>query len=200
MHANREREALHISAALADPERLIILGQLCHAELRLEELAQRTALSETVIRSHLHRLREAGLVQLRMIDRQQVYHVNRLRIQKFARQIEDLLAAPVAIQPKPDSSWVDALDLPDADKKVLRHYVSNNHISEIPAKQDKFWALLRWVVLRFEAGRTYTEGDVNAILMALHPDYATLRRGLIDYRLLDRARDGSTYWRPVPKS
>jgi hypothetical protein len=48
------------------------------------------------------------------------------------------------------------------------------------------------VLRRFEAGRTYTEPEVNALLRQAHDDVAFLRRELVDYRYLERA-DGS-YW------
>ncbi len=46
---------------------------------------------------------------------------------------------------------------------------------------------------RFVPGVRYTETEVNRELMAIYPDYVSLRRGLVDHGLMDRA-DGR-YWR-----
>ncbi|SDL11321.1 transcriptional regulator [Paenibacillus jilunlii] len=67
-------------------------------------------------------------------------------------------------------------------------------LSEFPKKQKRKAAILRQLIKRFETGRQYTEKEVNALLKEASPDYVTLRRYLIDYGLLDREPDGSTYW------
>ncbi|MCZ4150164.1 transcriptional regulator, partial [Escherichia coli] len=41
---------------------------------------------------------------------------------------------------------------------------------------------------------TYTEKQVNELLGRVYPDYAEIRRYLVDYALLDRKQDGSEYW------
>jgi hypothetical protein len=46
--------------------------------------------------------------------------------------------------------------------------------------------VLEYLAGRFEPGRDYTEADVNAILGELHDDYVTVRRLLVDERLLER--------------
>ena len=47
--------------------------------------------------------------------------------------------------------------------------------------------MLLELLRRFEAGRDYSEPEVNAILREAHDDVATLRRELVDYRYLVRA-------------
>jgi hypothetical protein len=67
-------------------------------------------------------------------------------------------------------------------------------LSEFPKKQKRKAAILRQLIQRFETGRKYSEKEINAILESAYPDYVTLRRYLIDYGLLDRKDDGSSYW------
>ena len=45
----------------------------------------------------------------------------------------------------------------------------------------------------FETERRYPEAEVNAVINQVHEDHATLRRLLVDYRLMERA--GGVYWR-----
>ena len=63
----------------------------------------------------------------------------------------------------------------------------------MPAKQSRQLALYDLIAQRFIPGVRYTELEVNRELMQLYDDYVTLRRGLIDFGLMDRA-DGQ-YWR-----
>jgi hypothetical protein len=52
--------------------------------------------------------------------------------------------------------------------------------------------VLRHLVREFEPGRRYPEKQVNAQLGRYHADTASLRRALIEYRLMQRA--GGVYW------
>ena len=53
-----------------------------------------------------------------------------------------------------------------------------------------------YLATRFQAGREYSEREVNELLMDWHTfgDWALLRRVLFDWRYLDRESDGSRYW------
>ncbi|MBQ2668560.1 MAG: DUF2087 domain-containing protein [Clostridia bacterium] len=62
-------------------------------------------------------------------------------------------------------------------------------------KEKKKIVILRRVAAEFEAGRQYTEPEVNAILKDIWADFATMRRYLIEYGYLDRTKDGKTYWK-----
>jgi len=61
-------------------------------------------------------------------------------------------------------------------------------------KRKKFEAILRIVAHRFEAGETYNEREVNDRQREFSDDVATLRRGLIDHRMMQRDPPGSGYW------
>lgn len=57
--------------------------------------------------------------------------------------------------------------------------------------------ILDYLASKFEFGLTYTEGEVNAILLEFHTfnDWALLRRELFDRGYFNREKDGSRYWR-----
>ncbi len=82
---------------------------------------------------------------------------------------------------------------PDDVRKVLRAFVVDGRITQIPSQGAKRRLLLDWVAQDFEPGRHYTEAMVNLILGKRHADTAALRRYLVDDNILDRA-DGE-YWR-----
>lgn len=64
-----------------------------------------------------------------------------------------------------------------------------------PKRQKDKLVLLRRIAGLFEAGRSYSETEVNATLGPVWHDYVTIRRYLIEYRFLDRMSDCSQYWR-----
>lgn len=71
----------------------------------------------------------------------------------------------------------------------------NGPLDSFPLRKEKRKvAILRHLVTRFASGRTYTEKEVNAVLQPIYPDYALLRRYLIEYGFMDRTPDGSAYW------
>lgn len=57
-------------------------------------------------------------------------------------------------------------------------------------------AILLYLSGKFEAGRGYTEKEVNEVISRWHSfgDYALLRRELFDYHFLGRTKDGRSYW------
>jgi hypothetical protein len=75
----------------------------------------------------------------------------------------------------------------------LRAYVRDGEIAVMPAKQARRRLLLIEVARGFEPGVRYSETAVSSFLAALYPDYAALRRCLVDEGFLSR-QDGE-YWR-----
>jgi hypothetical protein len=75
----------------------------------------------------------------------------------------------------------------------LRVFLSDGRIEAMPARLSRRRLLLGIVAEAFEPGVHYPERQVNLFLRALHPDYAALRRYLVDEDFLSRA-DGQ-YWR-----
>lgn len=188
--------ALFMLKALADGSRLTLLRILNEDELSVGEMAERLNLGEPTVSHHLVRLREAGLVTLRMAGTQRFYRVNATGLAKFkalANEIEKL--PPVETPVVSDDRWIDTLDWDDADKQVLKEYTSNGKIKQLPTKQKKFLVILRWLATLFKPDTMYTEPEVNAILKVVYEfDYVSLRRDLISMGYLRRERGGGKYW------
>jgi hypothetical protein len=80
------------------------------------------------------------------------------------------------------------------DGRVLENFVNPaGKLLSIPVQRKKRLAVLRWLVEDFQPGRLYTEDEVNRIIARRHPDFASLRRFLVDEELMQRRR--SVYWR-----
>lgn len=173
--------------ALADPNRLKILGLLAKERLSVEELAETLKLSPSTVSHHLSRLAEAGLVSARAESYYNVYQLESGALEEIARSLLSKDTLP---------SIADDLDMDAYDRKVVRNYLQpDGSLKEIPGQRKKLESVLRHIVNDFEPGRHYTEKEVNKILARYHADTATLRRELIVYRLMARHSAGGEYWR-----
>ncbi len=80
------------------------------------------------------------------------------------------------------------------DARVRGSFVDvDGRLSAIPVQRKKRLAILRWLVEDFRPARLYGEAEVNRIISWRHPDFAALRRYLVDEELMQRRR--GVYWR-----
>ncbi len=70
-------------------------------------------------------------------------------------------------------------------------------LTALPAKHKKKLMALWYLAGKIEAGRQYTEPEINDLLdeWTRFRDPATLRRELYNKRLLDRSADCRRYWK-----
>lgn len=112
------------------------------------------------------------------------------------RNVQALRAAmsvPRAARTPDDDSA--PLPLTEHARKALRGFDAAGRMVRWPSK-FAVQRLALWVLwTKFDPKRTYTEKEVNAVLKAAHlfGDHATLRRELINHKLLARKDDCSEY-------
>jgi biotin operon repressor len=171
--------------ALADVNRIKIVGLLAQRPYSVEELAALLGLKPPTVSHHLRRLVEAGLVSAKAEGYYSVYQLERSALEKQSRELfssEDLSAA------------VADIDLDAYDRKVVADYANKDgSLKTIPAQRKKLEAVLRYVVQAFQPGKRYSEKQLNEKLGRYHEDTATLRRELVGYGLMKR--EGGEYWR-----
>lgn len=82
----------------------------------------------------------------------------------------------------------------DHDRRVLGNFLTDDdRLHTIPTKQAKLLVVLDHLAQSFEPGQRYAEKEVNLILERYHPDYAALRRYLVENLFL--TREEGVYWR-----
>ena len=160
-----------------DPIRLAILGAAAVGPVDTAQLAAALGLSEHKVERALGRARAAGVIgeDLRL-------DIGALRA--ISEQLPDL--AP------PDDSVVQG-SWSAGEREVLVRFFERDRLREIPANRSKRLVVLERLAQEFEPGLRYDEREVNRRLQLFHPDYAALRRYLVDEGMMTRA-DGS-YWR-----
>jgi ArsR family transcriptional regulator len=178
-------EMLEFVKALADPNRLKIVGVLVREPGCLADIAARSSLPIRQVFNHLVYLEKVGLVH-KKVDR---YVLDTYGLERLARsQLEG--KSPGYI-PKPG--------LDKNKKKILATFLNaDGTIRQVPNSRTqvaKFRFILEYILAAFEPGIVYTEKEVNHIVRQFNEDVSGLRRDLIDFGLLARERDGSKYWR-----
>lgn len=81
---------------------------------------------------------------------------------------------------------------------MLKNFLDEQgRIIRWPAKQSLKIQVIKYIASKFEDERFYTEKEVNETIDKWHTygDYFMLRRGMIEYKLFDRTRNGSQYWK-----
>ena len=172
--------------ALADANRLKIVGLLAGQPYSVEQLAAILHLRPSTVSHHLSKLAEVGLVSAKADSYYNVYQLEEEKLQQtrllFSQQ--DLAAV------------IEDVDLDAYERKVVEDYsLPNGRLKTIPAQRKKLEAILNYVVRTFEPGVHYSEKQVNEMLSSFHEDTATLRRELVGYGLMQRDGGGGEYWR-----
>ena len=185
--ADSDGELVNFYKALADANRLKIVGALAHKPYSVEELAALLSVRPSTVSHHLTKLAQAGLVSARAQGYYSIYQLEAKSLEQQARRLlkrQDFTAA------------IPSADLDAYDRKVMADYSRlDGSLKSIPARRKKLEAVLRHVVTAFQPGRRYTEQQVNRILARFHADTASLRRELVGSGLMKRESGGGQYWR-----
>jgi len=198
--------------ALADANRLKLIGLLAQKESSVEELAAMLEINPSTVSHHLAKLAEIKLVSARAEGYYNIYHLETDNLESMARQLlskETLPAVAKDLDRKAydrkilkdylrENGSINAKDLDRKayDRKILKDYLrENGSIKQLPTNRRKLNVILRYLLEHFEFGKIYTEKQVNGIIGGFYADISGLRRDLISAGYMDRERDGSAYWR-----
>ncbi|MGZ6911924.1 MAG: DUF2087 domain-containing protein [Acidimicrobiia bacterium] len=165
-----------IVGLLADSDRRRVVAAMILGASTSTDIARTAGLDARAVAIALHRLTERGLV---IRDGEHVFVVE----EAFAVAARAAAAEPEPLDP----------DLDPEVARVMRSFVRDGRITQIPMQHAKRRVLLEWLVQDFEPGRRYSEKMVNLVLGKRHPDTAALRRGLVDEELM--SREAGEYWR-----
>ncbi len=80
-------------------------------------------------------------------------------------------------------------------QKVLHTCLdANGRFKRLPAKPKQLLVLLNHMAQGLQAGKLYSEHEINQLVARFHDDISGLRRDMIDAGILARKVDGSVYW------
>jgi len=181
--AETESQGTHLSSRalvglLADETRRAVFAALVLGDDDPPTIANRIGASTKDTMSALDRLVAGGLVE----------PMGRGRFHLLAGAFQ-LAARREAPDGQPTAFGDESVDR----RRILDQAFTDGRLRAMPAKHSRRLVVLDHISQRFEPGLRYSERQVNAMLVSVDGDTATLRRYLIDERFLDRA-DGE-YWR-----
>jgi biotin operon repressor len=181
----KDEQLLTFFKALADANRLKIVGLLSQHPYSVEQLAAMLNLRSPTVSHHLKLLSEAGLVSARAESYYNLYQLEPGILEQIASHLvaQDKLPKMAA-----------EVDLEAYDRMVLRNILlPDGRLKVIPAQRKKREVVLKHILKSFQPDVRYTEKQVNEILAHFHDDTATLRREMIVYKMMQRAE--GVYWR-----
>jgi len=187
-----DEQLLTAMKALAERSRVRIVGLLAGGRwLAVEELAEALKLTPGTVVHHLHRLRQADLVESRSRPPYVEYSLKVGRLAAIGGAL-DRLERDAALA----GAERAASGLPEwagrREAKVLRAFFDGDRLNTIPAQHAKRLVILRLLAETvFETDRDYPEKELNQLLGLRHPDVASLRRYLVDEGFM--SRDASVY-------
>jgi biotin operon repressor len=173
------RDLAMLLKVIADETRLRILGAIADEPLTGKDLAERLNLTPPTISHHMRKLVEAGIVIATSDAQRQWYRLN-----------GDLLLASkrVDLDSRGESPPEVGDDEAEFRQKVLRDFMVDGRLKSIPAQRKRRVVVLQHLTVMFDPNRSYSEREVNDLLKPVHPDFATLRRELVDYGFMTRER------------
>ena len=123
-------------------------------------------------------------------------HVETLNLVARALGHRNVQGLRAALKSRPAAEAVTApVPLSDNARKTLGQFDAQGRLLRWPTKYS-VQRLAMWILwTRFDGKRVYTEREVNTVLKAANAfdDHVTLRRELVNHRLLTRKADCSEY-------
>ncbi|HEY5094763.1 MAG TPA: DUF2087 domain-containing protein [Candidatus Eremiobacteraceae bacterium] len=163
--------------ALANETRLKLVGLLALEPRSQAALAEILSTQPEKLTRHLYLLAQAGIIVEQRAGTGRVWRLDTVWLQPEGDVV------PLLRRPPPQAAVAD-MDAHEA--KTLAAFVRDGRLVRIPVVASKQTVVLRWLADQFDRDATYPEHDLNAALAQVHPDFATLRRMLVDHRFMAR--------------
>lgn len=175
-------DAINFFKALANSNRLKILGLLAQQEYTGEELATILSIQPATISHHLARLAGIGLVSARANGYYSVYTLSAERLRKLS---DEHLSTDAFIRLTND------LDLRAFENQILQEYIkSDNQLQKIPRQTNRRKIILAHIIREFKTGVEYSEAHVDRILGKVYHDPAELLAILLADKMLTQREGG----------
>jgi len=184
-NAQRIPDPRRLVAVLADSAKLRVFSALVLAPspegLTAAQVAETAGVGAAAVRRALANLSALGLA--RRVDEE-----------RFAAAPDLFRESLSELNRQRDEAAAKAFSTTDpARLSVLLNCFRDGKLVYLPEKFGKRQIVLEEVAQAFEPGTRYAEAEVNMVLRGLYPDYAALRRYLIDSAFL--SREDGFYWR-----
>ncbi len=183
------QESIKLMKALADKSRLFIINALYEKPMYVEEISERLDLAASTVSFHLKKLVECGLVSSHKEQYYVVYNLDKAILDKPLKEMV-IMDSGNNLEKKIQDDRFD-----EYRAKVIKTFFQYGKLKKMPTQRKKRLIVLEEMLKAFESDRKYTEKEVNIIIADFNDDFCTIRREMIDERMLDRDRYGKEYWK-----
>ncbi|MFL5981630.1 MAG: DUF2087 domain-containing protein [Gaiellaceae bacterium] len=161
-------KAATLTGLLGDQDRLRVVSAIALGARTIDDVAKASELDPQDVRRVLPRLIAAGVVADGEGLRVETAPFREAARERPPRQRELPGATP-------------------EQARVLRNFAEDGRLKALPVRASQRRVVLEYLATQFEDDVEYAERDVNELLGRFHDDYASLRRYLVDERLLTRS-------------
>lgn len=177
---NSIEQSVKIMKAMADESRLLILNTLFEKSQDVEEISKRLDLAPSTVSFHLKKLEETNLV---IKEKKQYYSEFRIKEELFESKLIDLISF------KNVEKMAQETRVKKLNDKVIKTFVRNGKIEKLPRQLKKKLLIIEWICDKFSYNKSYTEEELNQIIIKHYDDYCTVRRYLVDYKYFEREKN-----------
>lgn len=169
--------------ALADPNRLRIVGLLAEESRCGQELAAALRLTPATVTHHIRLLKDVGLIREERRAPYTYFELDRSRLQRTVK---------AALKRERVQEFAAGPDVSRERQRVLRSFFDGPTLKSIPAQRRKKEIVFEEILRRLPKQSSFTEKELSRLLQKIHPDFCTIRREFIMGRYMER-RDG-IFW------
>ncbi len=188
-----------LGRAFADPMRVRILALLAERSMYGQELAETLSVATPTISHHIAILKAAGLVRVERENNYHHYHFDEQGLKNMTQMltVEHLQDIGQSMRFQKDTTNTAPTETDDR-KMTQDAYFKDGRLLSIPPETKARKYILEKIAESFEWGRIYDEKEVNATLKTFHAEAATLRRDLVDQKIM--MRESGRYWLVRPQT
>ncbi len=190
---------LRLGRAFADPVRIRMLALLAERSMYGQELAEAMGVTTPTISHHIAILKAAGIVRVERENNYHHYHFDEQGLKNMTQMLtlEHLRGIGQSFRLQQDAASVTPTEADDR-KMMQEAYFRDSILLSIPHEAKTRRYILEKIAESFEWGRIYDEKEVNALLKTFHAETATLRRDMIEQKIM--MREDGRYWLVRPQS
>jgi len=172
-----EGNCIKIFKCLADKSRLLIINNLMESTMYVELLSERLDLAPSTVSFHLKKLEEVELVYSVKEQYYVTYYLNKDMLSVNLSEIISEAQWETDIQSEREEQYKES---------VIKTFFSYGKLKSIPVQQKKRKIVLEKIAESFEPDKEYSEREVNIIIADFHDDFCTIRRTMIEFKILER--------------
>ena len=166
-------QSVAVFKCLGDNTRFAIVSLLAQSDSYVELLSEKLSLTAGTVCHHLKKLEAAGLVRCSRTQFYMIYSLNR-----------ELFDEPLSALLFTEDETVDREAA--YRQKVLDSFLVNGRLVSLPSQQKKREIVLEKLAERFDPDSTYTEREVNVVILDYYDDFCTVRREMVGLGLMER--------------